>query len=250
MEYKGLAGSIKDVDDGEGRTVTGFFAAFGNKDLDGDIIQKGSFAKTIAERGPKGKSLIAHLQDHSPLKAVGKIQVLEETDFGLYFESKIGKHDDGNNYLELCRSRILNQHSIGYATIKEGKIDSNTNLITEIKLYEGSGIQFLAANPNTPITGIKSFEEMFELARKLDKALHTGNYTDDMFILMEERLKSLQEKISEILIKNSVQEEINNQPNTDTKPTPIVTLPDDVSIEQVKEEKKIDYIKIIETAFK
>lgn len=250
MEFKGLAGSVKDVDDGEGRIVTGFFASFGNKDSDNDIIQKGAFTKTIAERGPKGIALIAHLQDHDKLKAVGKIQVLEETDFGLYFESKIGKHDDGNNYLELCRSRIVNQHSIGYSVVKESMIDSNTNLITEMKLYEGSGIQFLAANSNTPVTGIKAFEEMIELARKLDKALHTGNYTDDMFVLMEDRLKSIKDKISELLIKNSTIEDTNNQPSTDTKPTLEVTLPDDVTIAQVNEEvKKIDYAKLLKSAF-
>jgi len=247
MEYKGLAGSIKDVDSG-GRVVTGFFASFGNKDLDGDIIQEGSFSKTISERGPKGVGLIAHLQDHDHLKAVGKIQLLEETPFGLYFESKIGNHDAGRNYLSLCADFIINQHSIGYSVVKEQKLDANTNLITELKLYEGSGIQFLAANPNTPVTGIKSFEEMFELARKLDKALHNGNYTDEMFILMQDRLKSLSEKLSEILLKNSTSEDINNQPSTDTKPLEN-TLPDDVTIAQVKEEvKKIDYAKLLKTA--
>jgi hypothetical protein len=65
---------------------------------------------------------------------------------------------------------------------------------------------------------------------------------------MEDRLKSISSKILEILTKNSITEEINNQPSTDTKPLEN-TLPDDVTIEQVKEEvKKVDYAKLFKTA--
>ena len=46
-------GSIKDVDQTQG-IVTAYAAAFGNEDADGDVIHRGAFAKTIAERGPNG----------------------------------------------------------------------------------------------------------------------------------------------------------------------------------------------------
>lgn len=252
IEYKGMPGGFKDVDGG-GRIITGYFSSFNNKDSDGDIIQKGAFKKTIAERGPEGAKLIRHLQDHDTLKAVGSIKVLQEDNFGLYFESKIGSHTLGNDYLSMCKDELITSHSIGFSTIKEQKQDASTNLMTELKLFEGSGIQFLAANQNTPVTGFKSFEDLFAMAKKLDNALK-GNgltYTDETYIVLEERLKSIYKSIGEFLTKNSTIEDISNQPNTDTKPTINVTLPDDVSIAQVKEVKKIiDYKKIIETAFK
>ncbi len=77
------AAGIKDVDTKQG-IVSGYFAAFGNKDSDGDIITPGAFTKTIAERGPDSQQLrIRHLQDHDYTKAVCRIQQLSEDTFGL-----------------------------------------------------------------------------------------------------------------------------------------------------------------------
>ena len=56
--------------------VEGYFALFNNKDLDGDIIERGAFAKTLAERGPTGKQLIKYLLDHDTKKVVAKITEL------------------------------------------------------------------------------------------------------------------------------------------------------------------------------
>lgn len=250
IEYKGLSGGFEDVDT-TGRIVTGLFAAFGSRDSDGDIIQKGAFAKTIAERGPNGTGSIRHLLDHDKTKAVGKILSLEEKEDGLHFRSKIGLHTLGLDYMHMCADGLIDSHSIGYLTVKEQKADAYTNILSELKLFEGSGIQFLAANPNTPITGFKSFEDLFVLTKKLDSALHGYGfeYTDDTYLMIEARLKSLNLIINEILAKNSTIEDTNNQPSTDTKPTLEVTLPDDVTIAQVKEEvKKIDYAKLLKTA--
>lgn len=249
IEYKGLSGGFEDVDT-TGRIVTGLFAAFGSKDSDGDIIQKGAFAKTIAERGPNGTGSIRHLLDHDKTKAVGKILALDEKEDGLHFRSQIGLHTLGLDYMHMCSGGLIDSHSIGYMTIKEHKSDSSTNVLSEIKLFEGSGIQFLAANPNTPITGFKSFEDLFVLAKKLDNALqgYGFQYTDETYIVMEARLKNLVATISEILTKNSTIEDINNQPTLNTEPTISVTLPL-TNIAQVKEEvKKIDYAKLLKTA--
>jgi phage head maturation protease len=65
-QFKSFDYSIKgaDIDASKG-IVTGYFAAFNNKDSDGDIIVKGAFAKTIKERGPQSsKPRIKHLLDH------------------------------------------------------------------------------------------------------------------------------------------------------------------------------------------
>src|SRR4051812_47335823 len=111
MEIKSIASNIRDLDSA-GRTVTGYFAAYGNRDSDGDVIQKGAFAKTITERGPTGLDQIKNLLDHDILKSVGKVTVLKEDDFGLYYESKIGRHALGQDYLMMCEDGLISNHSI------------------------------------------------------------------------------------------------------------------------------------------
>lgn len=189
--YKRLqdrAAGIKDVDTKQG-IVSGYFAAFGNKDSDGDIIQPGAFTKTIAERGPTStQPRIRHLQDHDSTKAVCNIQELGEDTFGLAYVSKAGRHTLGQDYLLMCEDKIIKEHSIGYGTIQSNyDKGSGANYLTELRLWEGSGLQGWGANPNTPITGIKadvvkSAEDMAEMLALLEKALRKGNYSDEHFI--------------------------------------------------------------------
>jgi HK97 family phage prohead protease len=186
---------VKDVDS-KRRIVTGFFASFGTKDKMGDIIEKNSFKKTISELGPNGTKEIAHLQDHDGKKAVGNIIVLEERNEGLYYESEIGEHNAGTDFLKMVEGKIIKFHSIGYSVIKEQYDQmSKANLLKELKLYEGSSLQFIAANHNTPITGIKSFEDAMSYINRLEKFIRTTDCTDETIIILSEKLKSLQELI-------------------------------------------------------
>ena len=246
MEFKSLTDNFGRDVDMTGRKIVGYFSNFDSKDSDGDIIRKGAYAKTIAERGPNGTAQIRHLLDHDRLKAVGKITLLEEDDYGLKFESTIGRHQQGEDYLLMNIDGIIDCHSVGFSVIKENKQDANTNIITEMKLYEGSGIQAWAANPNTPVTGIKSFEEIVEMIRKMEKAMRVASYSDESFIQIEKSLKGLHEQALEYLTKNSIQEITTI---IATEPDLRSTLPGLTDVERVKEVKK-DYRKIIETAFK
>jgi hypothetical protein len=53
--------------------------------------------------------------------------------------------------------------------------------LLDVKLYEGSGLQFWGANEYTPITGVKSEADLLVLFESLEKALKNGNYSDDTF---------------------------------------------------------------------
>ena len=75
MLKKGFDIGFKDADTKQ-VIVTGYFAMFGNKDMDGDIIERGAFTKTTKERGPSGKQLIKYLLDHNREKVVAKINNL------------------------------------------------------------------------------------------------------------------------------------------------------------------------------
>lgn len=187
MEKK-ASNLIHDVD--ESRTVTGYLASFGTIDSDGDVIQKGAFTKTISESWTNNRTRIKYLQDHDTKNVVGVFLELKEDDKGLWYKAKIGTHTKGNDYYQMLLDGIIDQHSIGFYT-KHSKKEGNTRIITEVQLIEGSGIQFRAANYNTPVTSIKSEDELMDLAIKLDNAIKNGSYSDNTIMELKSKLTSL-----------------------------------------------------------
>ena len=191
MEVKSLNQGFKDADTKQG-IVTGYFSIFGNKDLDGDVVERGAFAKTIKERGPEGKGLIKYLLDHDRYKVVAKINRLEEDEKGLYYEAKIGSHALGQDFLKMVESELINQMSFGFKTIKEEYYSqAKANRLKELMMYEGSAIQFLGANPETNVIGLKSPEDYIAYFEKLEKFVKTSDATDETLIILSEKIKSL-----------------------------------------------------------
>lgn len=195
---KSMSGGFNDVSQKSG-IITGYLNAFNVKDSDGDITVKGAFSKTISENGPLGKGRIKYLLDHDKTKAVGVFQVLKEDDYGLFYEAKAGNHTLGQDYLKMVEDKIVTEHSFGYQIISE-KFDQSVkaNYLTELRVYEGSGLQFWGANPFTPITGVKSESDLLELYSVLSKALKNGTYSDETYVNI---IVPKHTEISELLTK-------------------------------------------------
>lgn len=184
------SGEIIDVDFAK-RTVCGYASKFGNVDLVGDMIMPGAFTKTINERGPDAKNEIWFLHNHSTDNPLGKPSVLKEDNFGLYFEAKISDTDIGEDILTLYQDGLINQHSIGFTTVKQNKVDaSGANpsfyQIQEVKLYEFSSVLW-GANPDTPFLGLKGLDSngLEDRFHKLYKSLKSGNLKDETYELLE-----------------------------------------------------------------
>lgn len=209
MDFKAISENFKDVDVKEG-IVTGYLAHFGSKDGDGDVIMSGSFNKTIAENGPEGTKRIKYLLDHKTDRAVGVFTELKEDATGLYYEGKIGRHAMGRDYLLMVEDGIINQHSIGFKRINQD-IKSDAKYIKEIRLYEGSGLQFWAANGNTPVTGIKEASDYIRHLSLLNKALKDGAYTDETFKDIENEIQQINNSLN--VIKAASSTSIDKQPN-------------------------------------
>ena len=195
MLIKGLNEGFQDQDLKQG-IVSGYFAVFGNKDLDGDIIEPGAFTKTIQERGPKGKGLIKYLLDHDKNKAVAKITDLYEDGKGLRYEAKIGTHSLGQDFQKMIESELINQHSFGFGVPKDKQFFDQArkaNIIKEVVMYEGSAVQFLGANPETTFIDLKSESDAFEYLVRLEKFVKTSDATDETLEKLENQLKSLLE---------------------------------------------------------
>jgi HK97 family phage prohead protease len=215
FEVKAMSGEVSDVDSG-GRKVKAVWARTGNVDRDSDIILPGAFTKTISECGPQGTNEIWALANHyADFKAaLGKpSQIYEEGD-KLVTITDILDTEIGEDILKLYTAGCINQHSIGFSTIKSDWQDQEqkVRLIKEVKLYEGGPVLW-GANPETPTVSIsKSLKTIEETKKDLNselecliKAFKHGTFNDSTFSLLEIQIKQIQSKILELTTKAAVE---------------------------------------------
>jgi HK97 family phage prohead protease len=221
-----LIAEVIDINPKQG-IVTGYFSKFNNVDGDGDIIVPGAFAKTIRENGPDSSlPRIKHLLNHDPTIPLGKLVSLKEDSYGLSYESQIGSHEAGEDFIKMVESGLITEHSIGFKIIKRNQIQSYENYqknpslglfeITEIKLYEGSSLTAWGANPLTPITSLKSETELDLLVAKhnaIEKFCRNTTATDDTVQMLLLYSKQLAQIILDS--KKSTQPDISTQPESD-----------------------------------
>lgn len=199
---------VKDVDTEKGM-VSGYFSAFGNVDSQDDVIQRGAYAKSIAENGPKSpKPRIAHLYQHDAIYPVGVLQELMEDQTGLYFVSKLSKTQIGQDTLMRYQEGIIKEHSVGFRTMKYSYMHDDADkpswdrirTITEAKLFEGSSV-ILGANENTPFLGFKNQnpEYLATYIENINRVLHKGQkLSDEAFKTLEKELEILTKSLAEL----------------------------------------------------
>lgn len=196
VDISGGFKAVADVDM-KGRTITGYAAAFGNKDLGGDIIEPGAFTKTIKERGPAGTNKIKFLNQHDSWQPQGKPGVLAEKSVGLWHETPVVDTTLGNDTLKLFDAGVLDSFSIGYKTLNEAKI-GNANHLKELHLYEYSSVTF-PMNEEAVFAGIKSLDpEIIERRMKqLEKFCRDTTASDETIEMLLIHIKQLQQALIE-----------------------------------------------------
>ena len=205
-QVKDIGNGVEDVDMAT-RKVKAVWARIGNVDFDNDVIAPEAFTKTLQERGPAGKNLIWSLVDHkaSTKHAIGKPEQLYVEGDALIAITPIIETETGEDILKLYEANLINQHSIGFSTIKsETNNDTGVRTLKELMLYEGSAVLW-AANPETPTISLfkgMNPEEVKETLNgrleKLIKAFKHGTFTDDTFQLLELEIKQIQTAISDL----------------------------------------------------
>lgn len=167
-EYKVFEFKVSKAEDASGvGTIEGYASTFGNVDLGYDVVDRGAFAKTIADK--KGKFPI--LLDHDPSKPIGwNIDAVEDA-YGLKVvgEIQLITEEARNRYALAKRAQQLNTKmglSIGYSTIKwDADFDQpNVRHLKELKLWEYSIVTF-PMNEEASITGAKSRDVLALFAR-------------------------------------------------------------------------------------
>lgn len=222
-----IVAQILDTDEKKG-IVTGYFSRFNNVDSDGDIIRPGAFAKTIREQGPKSQQpRIKHLLNHDPSQPLGKLLNLKEDATGLVYESQIGTHSLGRDFIKMVESGLITEHSIGFRIMKRNQLQPYDDFIknpgkgfyeiTEVKLMEGSSLTAWGANPLTPLTGLKSELDIdLVIARQsaIEKFCRNSDGTDETIEMLLLHSKQLTQLITDI--KGATEPEVSKatQPET------------------------------------
>lgn len=213
IEYKndGIGAMIADVDTKQG-IVTGYFSRFNNVDSDGDIMKPGAFKKTIREQGPNSaQPRIKHLMNHDPAQPLGKLLMLDEDQTGLKYESQIGTHTLGRDFLKMVDSGLITEHSIGFRIIKRNQVQPYENYIknpamghyeiSEVKLFEGSSLTAWGANPLTPITSLKSADNVDMIAARqkaIEKFCRNSDASDETLEMLLLHSKQLAQFICDL----------------------------------------------------
>jgi HK97 family phage prohead protease len=197
--YKSFDLEVKDVDTKNG-IVAGYFSAFGMMDSDGDIIMPGAFKRSIQDWGVEGKQRIKHLLNHNPSQPLGKLTTLKEDGYGLYYESKIGSHQLGKDFIKMVESGLIGEHSIGFKTLREQK-GSEANEIFDVMLFEGSSLTAWGANENTPLIGMKgmqNIEKIQDQIKAFEKFIRDSDVSDETIDLCLIKVKQLAQTVEQM----------------------------------------------------
>jgi HK97 family phage prohead protease len=138
----------------EDGSFEGYASTFGNKDLGGDIILPGAFAKCLGSK-PIGK--IKMLRDHDPGRLIGTWRGMREDGKGLFVDGSLVRTTrDGGEAYDLMKAGALDSMSIGYRTV-DAEYDqrSDTRTLKELDLMEVSLVSF-PMNPEATITTVKN----------------------------------------------------------------------------------------------
>jgi len=165
MEIKSF--ELKDVEVEE-RTFTGYAAAYGNEDSDGDIIEMGAFAESLANDFPRNKIKI--LWQHKSSEPIGLPVEMREDERGLYVKGKISKTERGDEAMELLRDGVIDSMSVGFMIAKDGYdyTEKGNRVITKGRLMEFSLVTF-PANEQAVVQSVKEVSER-EIERVLREA--------------------------------------------------------------------------------
>lgn len=189
-------GELIDADEKAG-IVKGYASIFDNIDSDNDIIRRGAYKKTLEESGKRVKYLYQHDMD----KPIGKMLMMQEDDKGLMFEAQIAKTTLGNDVIELIKSGIITENSVGIMPIRKEMNGEGKREIYEVRLFEVSAVT-LAANDEAKILDIKGNYDPEKITKRYDrlaKLIRKGNISDDLGFALESeiyKLKSLFEAIT------------------------------------------------------
>lgn len=133
-ETKAIALEVKA--DSEGR-IEGYASRFGEMDQGGDVVVKGAYANSIADRAPK------MLWQHDPSQPIGMWEQASEDDTGLYVRGRIlDAVEKGREARALIEAGAIDGMSIGYRTLDADRDTNGARILKQLELWEVSLVTF------------------------------------------------------------------------------------------------------------
>lgn len=168
------------AEEGETGVFSGMASTFGNKDLVGDIIERGAFTKSLKRRSAeKIKMLWQHMAD----EPIGVWESMEETDRGLKVKGRLLVDQMvplADKAFSLMRAKAIDALSIGFRIPDGGATfdrEKNIRRIHEIDLLEVSAVTF-PANPRARIGAVKTFSpDDIRTKRQLENVLRDAGFS-------------------------------------------------------------------------
>jgi HK97 family phage prohead protease len=142
---------IKSLDN---REFSGYGSVFGNTDLGGDIVMRGAFKRSLAEKKRDGQ-LPGLFWMHDPSRVLGKWLDMEEDKHGLMVKGVLAPTPLGDEIHTLLKMEAVRGLSIGYVTKDQDFDDDGNRLIKEVDLWEVSVVS-LPMNPLAQVAHVKS----------------------------------------------------------------------------------------------
>ena len=143
--------------------ISGYGSVFGVRDQQGDIVEPGAFAATLAAWQAKGK-LPAMLWQHDPNQPIGRWTAMHEDARGLKVSGVLNLNvAKGREVHEMLKAGDIDGLSIGYVSKKHSfRPDRRTRHLAEVHLFEISVVT-IASNPDALIGETKQLGSRIEL---------------------------------------------------------------------------------------
>ena len=167
LTYKAFPFELKeDADVGEGM-FEGYGAAFGNRDLQDDIIVAGAFAETVKRHVGRGPT-VKMLWQHDEKQPIGTWPTFEEDDKGLHVIGKLELEvQRAREAYVLMRAKALDGLSVGFNTKKYERDEiTGVRRLLLLDTWETSPVTF-PANPKARVRRVKdtSVRDVEEILR-------------------------------------------------------------------------------------
>lgn len=132
-------------------TIEGYASIFGEPDLNGDVVTRGAFARSLAKTPPEK---VRMLYQHAAETPLGRWLYLEEDEIGLYAIGELFLESTAaHEAYTMISGGALDGFSIGYRVIESQRLQKGGRKITRADLWEISVVTFPMA-PRARITRV------------------------------------------------------------------------------------------------
>jgi len=150
--YKSVGFELEEVKSrgDDGWSFSGYASTFGNIDEGGDVVLRGAFTNTLAQRVPR------LLWQHDMSEPIGKVVQLKEDDRGLHGDFLISRTTRGHDAYVLLKDGAIDSMSIGY--IPEDQEFDDVHSVRKLKSVDLLEISLVSIpmNEEARITAVKA----------------------------------------------------------------------------------------------